>query len=266
MPWFSAKQCLESFPGVFLTGEPNTNKKNSHWASVYDASSSSHRPTFEEKNKDVSWTKSSNLSKQFLTKLNTWLKFFSQNHKCGIRNIHECEDKRQAKDKGAMLQACIPRCVDKQIYVIVGLLYLFFWGTTDENIFLTNYLTVAFENIFRGQKFPAKQSSTQLFLGKFQFKKKATTTATTTKDINTTGSSQAVWFSFHNPLQKKKKWKKKERQKKTKKEKKLINQQLTISQIRVPLEKHFFGFFFLIRFLECGDRSWNTFFLAKHIF
>ena len=30
MPWFSAKQSLESFPGVFLTGEPNTNKKNSH--------------------------------------------------------------------------------------------------------------------------------------------------------------------------------------------------------------------------------------------
>ena len=27
MPWFSAKQSLESFPGVFLTGEPNTNKK-----------------------------------------------------------------------------------------------------------------------------------------------------------------------------------------------------------------------------------------------
>ena len=63
MPWFSAKQSLESFPGVFLTGEPNTNKKNSHWASGYYASSSSHRPTFEEKNKDVSWTKSSNLSK-----------------------------------------------------------------------------------------------------------------------------------------------------------------------------------------------------------
>ena len=50
MPWFSAKRSLESF----LTGEPNTNKKNSHWASVYYTSSSSHRPTFDEKNKDVS--------------------------------------------------------------------------------------------------------------------------------------------------------------------------------------------------------------------
>ena len=83
----------------------------------------------------------------FLTKLNILLYFFfSQNHKCGIRNIHECEDKRQAKDQVAMPQACMPRCVDLQSYVIAGQLYLLSEGRPmfDENIFLTNCLTVAF--------------------------------------------------------------------------------------------------------------------------
>ena len=166
-----------------------------------------------------------------------------------------------------MPQACIPRCVDKRSYVIVGL--LFFSGgrlTFDENIFLTNYLTVAFENIFRGQKFPAKRSSTQLFLGKFQFKQKATTTATNTKDITTTGSSPAVWFSFHNPLQKKKKKKKKKKDRRNKEGKETHKPAANNQSNPCTSWKALFWFFFLIRFLECGDRSWNTFFLTKHIF
>ena len=46
--WFSVKQFLENFPEVFLTGESNTNKKNSHWASVHHASST----TLAKKNWD----------------------------------------------------------------------------------------------------------------------------------------------------------------------------------------------------------------------
>ena len=61
----------------------------------------------------------------FLTKLNSWLNF-SQNYECGIRNIYECEDKRQATERRP---------------------------TFDENKFLTNCQTVAFDEIFRWRKF-----------------------------------------------------------------------------------------------------------------
>ena len=44
-PWFSSKQSLESHPEVFLTGEPNTNNKNSDKASVHRAFSLLKRKT-----------------------------------------------------------------------------------------------------------------------------------------------------------------------------------------------------------------------------
>ena len=45
-PWFSTKKSLESLPEVFLTGEPNTNKKkNGDKASVHRAFSRLKRKT-----------------------------------------------------------------------------------------------------------------------------------------------------------------------------------------------------------------------------
>ena len=75
----------------------------------------------------------------FLTKFNSWLNFFT-NRKFGIRNIHECENKRQAKQRHLN-----ERRADE-------------WRPAlDENIFLTNCLAVAIDEIFRWRKFPAIQ-------------------------------------------------------------------------------------------------------------
>ena len=79
----------------------------------------------------------------FLTKLNSWLIFFT-NHKCGIKNIHECEDKRYTKERRPNEQRANERR-----------------PAFDENKFLTNCLMVAFDEIFRWRKFPAIQEQTQ---------------------------------------------------------------------------------------------------------
>ena len=50
-PWFSTKESLGNLREVFLTGEPNTKKKNSYQTSVHHAFS--HRPTFGGRKKDA---------------------------------------------------------------------------------------------------------------------------------------------------------------------------------------------------------------------
>ena len=68
--------------------------------------------------------------KNFLTKLNFWLNF-SQNHKCGTRNIHDVKinDKQKSDDRRANERR----------------------RTFDEKTFLTNCPAVAFDEIFRCQ-------------------------------------------------------------------------------------------------------------------
>ena len=63
--------------------------------------------------------------------------FFSQNHKCGIRNIHECEDKCEGNKRRPNDRRTNERR-----------------PKFDINNFLTNCLTVAFDEIFRWRKFP----------------------------------------------------------------------------------------------------------------
>ena len=79
--------------------------------------------------------------RKFLTKLSSWLTFFT-NHNHGIRyrTIHECEGKRWGKERQKKYNDWRANK----------------WRPAfDENKFLTNCLTVIFDEAFRWRKFPA---------------------------------------------------------------------------------------------------------------
>ena len=71
----------------------------------------------------------------FLTKLNSWLKFFTKT-KVWATHILECEEKRKAKERRPNGRRANKRR-----------------PTLDENKFLTNCLTVAFDEIFADENF-----------------------------------------------------------------------------------------------------------------